>query len=103
MHLKSFGRAAPRMVRVYEEHVENLAFPVPRDTVPPSKVKAASASSPELQGIALHHLIRHPPNRFYQKILEFDSLFGLYPQDITDDQVGSETDQSDGHLLMIGR
>lgn len=84
-----FGHNAPHMVRVYEEQVENLAFPVPRDTMPTCKAKATTASSPELQSIALHHMLRNSPNRFYQKILEFDSLFGLYPQDITDDQVGS--------------
>ena len=78
------------MVRVYDEQVESLAFPVPRDTIPPNKLKAASPGNPELQKMALHHLIRYPPNRFYQKIVEFDSLFGLYPNDITDDQVCEE-------------
>ena len=75
------------MVRMYEEQVENVAFPVPRDTVSPSRLKATSPASPDLQGMALHHMVRSPSNRHYQRILEYDSLFGLYPQDITDDQV----------------
>ncbi|KAK7469686.1 hypothetical protein BaRGS_00036315 [Batillaria attramentaria] len=76
------------MVRVNEEEVESLLFPVPRDTIPPRKKKLANVQEyPQLQKITLHHLIRRPANHYSQKIEEFDSLFGLYPHDITDDQV----------------
>ncbi|XP_070186287.1 3'-5' exoribonuclease HELZ2-like isoform X2 [Littorina saxatilis] len=85
--LQTLKQANPRVVRVYGERVESLTFPVPRDTIPPNKLKAISPGKPEVQDIALHQLIRRQSNRFSQRILEYDSLFGLYPQDITDDQV----------------
>ncbi|XP_076459401.1 3'-5' exoribonuclease HELZ2-like isoform X2 [Babylonia areolata] len=86
-HLKSLSQTAPRMVRVYDEVVECVDFPVPRSTISPNRLKMTRPGCQQLQKMALHHLIRSPPNSFYKKIQEFDLLFGLYPNDITDDQI----------------
>lgn len=89
--LKSMTQTTPRIVRVYDNEKENADYPVPRSTTPPSRLKVAdsgpSAHQQLLQSVTLHHQVRSNANSFSQKIIEFDSLFGLYPQDITDDQV----------------
>lgn len=87
-HLLALGPTLPKVVRLYDEEVESVVFPVPRDTIPPRKHKlAAVQENPQLQTMALHQLIRRESNRHSRKIEEFDSLFALYPHDITDDQV----------------
>jgi hypothetical protein len=77
---------------VYEEEKEQADYPMPRSAIPQSRSAKSSTdgSSPDtqwLQSIALHHLVRGHANRFSQKILELDSLFSLYFEGITDDQV----------------
>ncbi|KAL8623914.1 hypothetical protein ACOMHN_054255 [Nucella lapillus] len=86
-HLKSLSGTFLRMVRVYDEVVENVEFPVPRNTIPPARLRASPAGSPHLQKMALHHLIHSPPNPYCQQIEERSSLFQLCPNDITDDQL----------------
>ena len=87
--LQSMGPTAPRIIRVYDEEAENTDFPVPFSSLSPSKQKGANASNPDLQRIALHHVIRFPTNVYHQEIREYDSLFSLYPHDVRFDQVGA--------------
>lgn len=87
VHLMNLDEGGLRMVRVYSEQVEHMAFPLPRDTVPPWKLEVCHVQEdPTLTSITLHHMIRQN-NRFSERIKEFDTLFQLYPQDISDDQV----------------
>ena len=78
--------SCPRLVRVYGERVEASAFPLPRSPHPPGPPGSLTVP-PAMGGIALHNLVRRHANPASSKITEFDSIFALYPNDITDTQV----------------
>ncbi|XP_048248196.1 helicase with zinc finger domain 2-like isoform X1 [Haliotis rufescens] len=87
-YLLSMGPRCPRLVHVYSEKLERRDYPLPRDPIAPKKRKPSEVCvDPHIKGIALHELIRQPANQYSQRIQELDTLFGLYPDDISDDQI----------------
>ncbi|XP_046550029.1 LOW QUALITY PROTEIN: helicase with zinc finger domain 2-like [Haliotis rubra] len=87
-YLLSMGPRCPRLVHVYSEKLERRDYPLPRDPIAPKKRKASEVYvDPHIKQIALHELIRQAANQYSQQIQELDTLFGLYPDDISDDQI----------------
>lgn len=78
----------PKVIRVYTETMEQQEFPLPKP-IPAKKCNiTGDCIVPELyRDIALHHIIRRPSNAFSTRINEYDMLFRMYPDDISDEQI----------------
>lgn len=96
VQLKRLSSACPHVVRVYDKRTEQRQYPVPRGTIPPSKLKASSSTNREHQSMGLHHIIRSSSSRFQPNLKQYDDLFSqfhslvdTYPDSFTDDQIAN--------------
>lgn len=87
-YLKKINNMCPKVIRVYTETMEQQEFPLPKP-IPAKKCNiTGDCIVPELyRDIALHHIIRRPSNAFSTRINEYDMLFRMYPDDISDEQI----------------
>ncbi|XP_022318175.2 3'-5' exoribonuclease HELZ2-like isoform X3 [Crassostrea virginica] len=87
-HLSLLGQSCPKILRVYDEKIEQQEFPRPGVV---STLKQAVGSGEESSVVkekyALHHKIRNSDTTLGQSISQMDMLFGLYPDDISEQQI----------------
>lgn len=87
-HLSLLEQSCPKILRVYDEKIEQQEFPRPGVV---STLKQAVGSGEESSVVkekyALHHKIRNSDTYLGQSISQMDMLFGLYPDDISEQQI----------------
>ncbi|XP_061191305.1 helicase with zinc finger domain 2-like [Saccostrea echinata] len=87
-YLSRLGQSCPKILRVYDELIEQQEFPKLRgSSLLKWTVSNAKMSTIVQEKIALHHKIRDPETVFGQSIAQYDYLFALYPENITDQQI----------------
>ncbi|XP_055954676.1 helicase with zinc finger domain 2-like isoform X2 [Patella vulgata] len=86
--LLNLGTSCPNIIRVYSNRIENMEYPLPRDSVPTKKRSSAEVSKVQaIRDRALHHLIRAPGNSHSEEIKDFDRLFQPSSPDDVDELV----------------
>ncbi|XP_055954677.1 helicase with zinc finger domain 2 [Patella vulgata] len=86
--LLHLGESCPNIIRVYSNRIENMEYPLPRDSVPTKKRYSAEVSKVQaIRDRALHHLIRAPGNSYSEKIRDFDRMFQPSSPDDVDELV----------------
>ncbi|KAK6171546.1 hypothetical protein SNE40_019712 [Patella caerulea] len=86
--LLHLGENCPNIIRVYSKRIENMEYPLPRDSVPTKKRFSTEVSKVQaIRDRALHHLIRAPGNSHSDEIKEFDCLFQPSSPDDIDELV----------------
>ncbi|XP_076462248.1 3'-5' exoribonuclease HELZ2-like isoform X2 [Babylonia areolata] len=71
----------PKIVRVYGSAIEAKDYPVPRGDLKTTRGLRDLCTDPDLQDVALHHLIRQDDKPFAEDIAEFEKFFDKCRQD----------------------
>ncbi|KAK7482666.1 hypothetical protein BaRGS_00026075 [Batillaria attramentaria] len=80
---QKLGRLCPKMVRMYGSAIESKDYPVPRGNLRSTRgMRADLVCDPELQNVALHHIIRHSDKPYAEQIAAFEKLFQQSPSSV---------------------
>ncbi|XP_050390271.1 helicase with zinc finger domain 2, partial [Patella vulgata] len=92
--LLNLKESCPNIIRVYSERIEQMEFPLPRNSILTTKRSSTEVSkNPAVKDRSLHHLIRAPDNTYSKQIKEFDRVFQpSIPDDIIIDESGMCTE-----------